>query len=232
MPTGTVLSLHRWPVKSFGGERLDVLPVDERGVPGDRAHALWQRGGKRLTARGAPGTLRWSARYDAPCDGAIPAPVVTAPDATTYRWDEPQLAERLSADLGRDVALVSDERGQQDVPRSILITVEASRRALESELGRPVDVLRFRPNLHVALDARPFAEQAWEGRRLRVGDAELELLHPCVRCSIITREPGTGASWGELLEHLTQRHDATFGIYARPLAPAAIRTGDPVELIA
>jgi uncharacterized protein len=229
--TGSVLTLHRWPVKSFAGERLSALDLDARGVPGDRAHALWLRGDKRVSARLVPGLLRWAARYDAPVDGTIPAPVLTAPDGTTHRWGAPGLEDLLSDDLGRDLALVRDEAGQQDLPNTVLVTLEATREGLEGELGRPVDLRRFRPNIHVAMDAGAFAEAGWEGRRLRVGDAELELLHPCLRCAIVARDPDTNAKSPAVLKQLVREHGAVFGINARPLAPATIHVGDPVELL-
>jgi uncharacterized protein len=231
MSRGTVLSLHRWPVKSFAGERLDALELDARGVPGDRAHALWLRGDRRVSARLVPGLLRWSARYDAPVDGTIPAPVVTAPDGMEHRWDDPGLDAVLSADLGRDLALVRDEAGQQDLPNTILVTLEATRARLEEELGEPVDLRRFRPNVHVAVDAAPFAESGWEGRRLRLGDAEVELLHPCLRCAIVARDPDTNAKSPAVLKRLVREHGAVFGINARPLGRATVRVGDPVELL-
>ena len=232
MPSGSVLSLHRWPVKSFAGERLDVLDLDARGVPGDRAHALWLKGDKRISARLVPGLLRWSARYDAPVNGTIPAPVLTAPDGATNRWGDAGLDAVLSADLGRDVALVRDEAGQQDLPNTVLVTLEPTRVALEQELGFPVDLRRFRTNIHVGLDAGAWAEAGWEGARLRVGDAELELLHPCLRCSIVARDPDTNAKSPAVLKRLIREHGAIFGINARPLGSATIRVGDPVELFA
>lgn len=231
MPIGTVSELHRWPVKSFAGETLEVVDLDARGIPGDRTHALWRRGGKRVTARGMPKVLCWSARYDAPVDGTIPLPLVTGPDGTTYRWDDDGLADTISADLGQEVALTTDEQGQQDLPKSVLVTLEPTRRLLEQELAQPVDLERFRTNIHLEVDVEPFAEIEWEGRRLRIGETELELLHPCLRCSIVTREPGTGETWGGLLKHLVRNHDSTFGINARPLGPSSIRLGDPVELL-
>jgi uncharacterized protein YcbX len=63
-----------------------------------------------------------------------------------------------------------DPAGQQDLERSVLVTTEASRRALEAALGRPVDLRRFRTNLHLELDAPAFAEERWQGGRLQVGD--------------------------------------------------------------
>lgn len=228
---GTIQSLHRWPVKSFKGEQHDELALDLRGVPGDRAHAVWLKGGKRATARLVPGLLRWAAVYDAPVNGDVPAPLVTAPDGTTYRWGDPALAPALSADLGRDVDVVADPAGMQDLPNSILVTFEATRRLVEAELDEPVDLRRFRTNVHVDGDWEPFAEATWEGRRLRIGAAEVELLHPCLRCTMVARDPDTNAKSPTVLKHLIREHAAIFGINARPVGGGTLRVGDPVTLV-
>lgn len=102
-----------------------------------------------------------------------------------------------------------------------------SLRALEATLGQPVDLRRFRTNLHLTLDVPAYAEEHWTGRRLRVGDAELELLHPCQRCVIPTRDPETQQRWPELLRRLVSERDGIFGINARPVGPARVRAGDP-----
>ena len=230
MTAGTVLSLHRWPVKSFRGEDHEALDLDARGVPGDRAHAVWLKGGKRATARLVPGLLRWSARYEQDVDGVIPPPRVTAPDGAAYAWDDERLPRALSDDLGRDVDVVHDPAGMQDLPNSILVTLEPTRRGLEAELEAPVDLRRFRTNVHLDVDAAAWAEAGWEGRTLRIGDAELELLHPCLRCSIVARDPETNAKSPAVLKRLIREHGAIFGINARPRNPARIRLGDPVTL--
>jgi uncharacterized protein len=235
---GTVVSLHRWPVKSMAGEPADALRIDSRGAGGDRAQALFDvfgRERRRLTVRQLPRMLSWSAAYpDAP--GAEldpddpPLPVLTAPDGRRFAWDDPDLARALSDDLGRDVTLARDLALMPDLPDSLLVTVEASRAGLEAELGRPVDLRRFRPNLHLRLDAPAFAEEGWAGRRVRVGEAELELLHPCERCVIPTRHPDTREKWPELLRHLAHAHETLFGINARALRPATVRVGDTVAV--
>jgi uncharacterized protein YcbX len=239
MVAGTVLSLHRWPVKSFGGEEVDALRIDRRGAGGDRAQALFAIFGgrrQRLTVRQVPRMLGWHAGYPeargAELDpDAPPLPVLTAPDGREFAWDDPALPGALRDDLGRPVDLCRDLELMPDLPDSLLITVEASRVALAAELGADVDVRRFRPNLHLRLDAPAFAEQAWEGRRLLVGDAELELLHPCERCVIPTRSPDTHEKWPQLLRHLAREHETLFGINARALAPATVRVGDAVALL-
>ncbi|HEU4657294.1 MAG TPA: MOSC N-terminal beta barrel domain-containing protein, partial [Capillimicrobium sp.] len=179
---GTVLELHRWPVKSLAGEPVDRLRVDGRGVGGDRTHAVihvHKGQPRRLTAREAPRLLAWRASYagaDVRPDEP-PAPVLTAPDGRSFGWDDEALPAALAADLGREVTLRRDVAGQQDLRDSVLITVQATLDALEAEMGQPVDLRRFRTNVHVELDAEPFAEEGWEGRRVRIGDAELEVLH-------------------------------------------------------
>ena len=110
------------------------------------------------------------------------------------------------------------------------MTLQATLEAVSAELAAPLDLRRFRTNVHVALDAAPFAEEEWEGRRLAVGDADLELLHPCLRCAIPTRDPDTQAKWALLLRHLTDNHSCRFGINARAARPSTIRVGDRVEL--
>jgi uncharacterized protein YcbX len=235
---GTVTQLHRWPVKSMGGEPVDALLVDGRGAGGDRTHALFDvhKGApRRLTARQAPRLLAWHAGYpEHPGDeldpGGPPEPTLTAPDGGQWNWSDPELPAALSQDLGREVTLHSDPAGQQDLPDSLLITIQNSLDGLAAELDTPLDLRRFRTNLHLKLDAPAFAEKAWQGRRLRVGEAELELLHPCERCAIPTRDPDTQDKWATLLRHLFARHEGLFGINARPVGAAAIRVGDPVAL--
>lgn len=234
--TGRVLSLHRYPVKSLAGERVDALRVDRRGAGGDRTHALiWAGTNRRLTARQAPRMLAWRARYDvsgADLDPAEPPlPVVTAPDGTEHAWDDPALPAALEADLGWSVVLRRDVSGQQDLDDSLLVTVQASLEAVGAALDIPPDLRRFRPNVHVELDADVFAEEGWQGRRLRVGDVVLKLIHPCERCVIPTRDPDTQARDSRVLMWLMREHRELFGINAEVPEPGVIRAGDAVALL-
>jgi uncharacterized protein YcbX len=95
----------------------------------------------------------------------------------------------------------------------------------------PVDLRRFRPNVHLESDAPAWAEHGWEGRRLRLGGGVvLELLHPCVRCAIPNRDPDTQERWPALLRHLARRHDTHFGINARVVVAGRIAVGQRAEL--
>lgn len=232
--TGRVVSLHRWPVKSFGGEQVASLAVDGRGAAGDRAHALFDEFRslpRRLTIRQVPRMVLWSAAYgdaEVPLDDP-PAPTVTSPTGTPFSWADPALPAALAEDLGRPVTLRRDPALMQDLPDSLLVTFGASHRALEEALG-PLDPRRWRTNVQVEADAEAFAESGWEGGVLEVGEARLALLHPCERCVIPTCDPDTAEKRHEILRHLHADREALFGINARPLGPAALRVGDAVRL--
>jgi uncharacterized protein len=238
--SGTVAQLWRWPVKSMAGERVQALRVDGRGAGGDRTHAvLHEHKGqiKPLTAREAPRLLAWRARYPFNLDGGLdparpPFAVVTGPDGRSFRWGDPRLRHALTADLGRPVELRRDLDGQQDLPRTLLITTQATLEALGQELHGPVDLRRFRPNLHLDLDAPAWAELDWEGCELEfAGGVRLKLLEPCERCAIPTRHPDTQIKWPYLLRHLTDMHQQFFGINARVLAGGRIAAGESVALV-
>ena len=228
--TGTVLSVWRYPVKSMSGERLDGADVDATGVVGDRAHALtYEHKGRAapMTARQAPGMLAWSAFY-----AGEPAPAgeatLRAPDGRALSWGDPELRPLLEADLGRGIGMRREPDGAlHDLPRSMLVTTEASRLALEAELGEPVDVRRFRPNVHLDLDAAAWEELVWEGGSIAfAGGVRLELLHPCVRCVIPTIDVGTRHKWPGLLRHLARAHATCFGINARVVAGGRLDAGE------
>lgn len=233
-----------WPVKSLGGgTTVSSALADGRGLAGDRAHGLVDlrpgRTGALLTARRSPGLLRWQAGYDEPVadPAAPPLPLVTDAAGTGWRWDHPGLPAALAADLEQPVGLARDPRGLQDLERSVLITTTASATELPRRYGRPLELERWRTNLHLDLPGiAPFAETGWEGRRLEVGDAAgdgvvLRLLHPCGRCAIPTRAPDGSSQDAELLRWLFAGHDGTFGINARVVVPGTMREDAPVRLL-
>jgi uncharacterized protein len=239
-PLGTVAALWRWPVKSMGGERVRALRVDGRGAGGDRTHAVYHEHkgfSKPLTAREAPRLLAWHAAYPFNQDGSLdpsdpPHATVVAPDGHRYVWGDPRLRTALADDLGREVELVRNVDGIQDLERSLLLTTAASLGALGDELDGPIDLRRFRPNIHLELDAEPWAELGWErGELVFEGGVRVRLLHPCERCAIPTRHPDTQEKWPGLLRHLTARHGMAFGVNGRVLAGGRIAIGEQVRVL-
>lgn len=230
MTLATVTSLTTWPVKSLaGGTSREAVHADEQGLAGDRRYGVRDARGV-LSARQAPRLLRWSAA-DSAGDGAG-EPLVTGPDGRTWSWSDPGLAPALSADLDRPVTLTSEPAGCQDLERSVLVTTTSSHRAVEAAFGAPLEVARWRTNLHLHGDDLPaLAEHGWEGGRLRIGEVVLRLLHPCRRCTIPTYAPGGLARTPDLLRFFSAgEHAGPFGINARVEVAGVLERGAPVEL--
>jgi uncharacterized protein YcbX len=97
----------RYPMKSLGGEWPDGCPMDLAGFLGDRGWAVRDDvAGETCGARHLPPLLQCSARYrEPPGDGSLPHIGITLPDGTHVGSDAPDATARLSALLGRAVAL-------------------------------------------------------------------------------------------------------------------------------
>ena len=95
------------------------------------------------------------------------------------------------------------------------------------------DARRFRPNIVVALDDGDgeFPEQRWIGRRLRLGDVELEVTAPCPRCVMVTRDFADLPADRQVLRTIVREADQNLGVYAHVTAPGDLRTDAPVELL-
>jgi uncharacterized protein len=111
----------------------------------------------------------------------------------------------------------------------------ASLGALGEVLGvEAVDGRRFRMNFGVdGLDAHE--EDAWIGRRIRVGDAVVIPHGNVGRCVITTQNPDTAVSDLDTLKglaayrrELETTEPLPFGVHAAVATPGRVRVGDPV----
>jgi hypothetical protein len=114
----------------------------------------------------------------------------------------------------------------------ILLTSEESLSDLNSRLGAPVPMNRFRPNI-VVKGGEPFAEDTW--KRIRIGDVELAIVKPCARCVVTTIDKETLAQSKEPLKTLGKYHrhalGAIFGQNVIPLNEGSIRLGMNIEVL-
>jgi uncharacterized protein len=110
----TVTELWRFPVKSMGGQRVDEVRIDSRGLHADRLWAVRDlENAMTASARRIPALLGCSARYvdgepgpDAG-PGNVPGVVITFPDGSEMSSAESDVGQRLSELAGRDVSLVA-----------------------------------------------------------------------------------------------------------------------------
>jgi uncharacterized protein len=307
MIVGTVSALHRFPVKSLGGESLAAALFTERGVLGDRCFALRdERIGELRSARKWPELMRGAARYlEEPRADFTPPVEITLPDGTITRSDAPDVSAVLSRWLASEATLcplrpASDlEHYRRAVPGAGLATALAKsswlRKAvarvatigpsgaeMRDEFGRlpgeplpdmsvfpaeiyefvsppgtyfdafPIhlltsasldamrvkhpagdwDVRRFRPNVLVQTSPAlaGLIENTWEGKRLRLGDAELTCTVATPRCSMPTQPQAELAKDPQILRTIVREAGQSLGVYARVSRPGQVRVGDPITL--
>jgi uncharacterized protein YcbX len=216
-----VVELWRYPVKSMAGERLDACTITGNGLEGDRRWALIDgtpnRAGKFLTIRQHEHLLRYRPRLK---DGEVE---VEVPDGSVMTAG-PGLVERLELETSRPLAL-SDDAGANFDDSHVLIINLASIELFALEAGMNLDRRRFRANLYVD-GLEPEEEVGWVGRRIRAGDAELDVVKRDERCVVITRDPDTTVATPELLRLLTERHDQCMGVYCSVVRPGRVAVGD------
>jgi uncharacterized protein YcbX len=108
----------------------------------------------------------------------------------------------------------------------------ASVDALAQEVGRSLDPLRFRANLHIE-GLRAWDEFSLVGTMLRFGSLEFEVIKRIDRCAAIDVVPGQGVRDTALvadMERAFRHHDC--GIYARIVARGELRVGDDLTVSA
>ena len=191
MDLGTVVSCRRYPVKSLQGLEVDTLSVGSDVIQGDRQWALIDT---------ASGQVLSAKRVALLLMGRADDEMITLPDGTRIRLDDPRAPEQLSEWLERDVVLTSTSELVEGVELSYDMTFDPPDDSAEYyEIPVPAgtfldlapvhlvttatlsgcaelrpdldwDVRRFRPNLVLDVPGEVFVEDAWSGRHLRIGD--------------------------------------------------------------
>jgi uncharacterized protein YcbX len=91
-----------------------------------------------------------------------------------------------------------------------------------------IDVRRFRPSMVIDTGhERGHPELDWQGRRARVGTAEIEFAGRCPRCVMVTREISAEIPADRrVLRHIVHDLGQDVGQYARIVTPGKATVGD------
>jgi uncharacterized protein YcbX len=250
--SGRIAALYRHPVKGFTPERLDAATLEARAAfPCDRLYAV-ENGpsgfdGERpaflpktkfTVLASIPALARARTRYDE-ATGVIRVEAEGQPALAADLTGEPGRAA-FAAWLERFID-VQDRRGSlrvlqargahrfmDDQAGAVSLLNLASVRDLETRLGRPVDPLRFRANIHVEGWA-PWAELGLDpGAEIRLGEARAAVVKPIVRCAATHVDPATGERDIDLVPALHQHYGRLVcGVYLQVAWGGTIRAGDP-----
>lgn len=121
-----------------------------------------------------------------------------------------------------------------------LLANEESLKRVGEEVGKELEMSRFRPNVVIGGEVEPFDEDSW--KRLAVGEkVEFELADGCVRCKVVTVDPATGQFGSDNQPTEALKRIRSFGktvVFGRNMAPtknsrgkADISIGDAVQIV-
>jgi len=235
---GHVEAIFRYPVKSMGGERLEIANLGWHGLDGDRRLAFRRiddRGGfPWLTAGKLPDLLLFAPhRREDDSEGDLPTHVRT-PDGE----EMPVFGEALATEVGRrcgaPVQMMQLKHGIFD-EASISVIASDTVREIGRLAGRSMDVRRFRPNVVVRLPrSAPFQEDEWVGGVLSFGEGDdapaIAVTMRDVRCSMVNLDPDSASSAPEVLKAVVRANQNNAGIYGAVTRIGRVSVGQRVFL--
>lgn len=259
---GTVESLWRYPVKSMRGIEMPEVFMGFSGIYGDRCYAFKSSAARKgfpyLNASVQRQMLLYGPQFRYPERASKPLNLAEAesiePGVTYANGDSEDMAvdvvtpsgEIISIDdpaliklLGEGIAekhqleLVRSDRALTDCRPVSLISLQTIRQ-IDSEFEIPIDKRRFRANLYFSFASENdgFAEDAFVGRRLRIGSkATIMVLERDPRCKMISLDPDTGEHNPEVFRKVFQAHGNLAGVYCAVLVEGLLKKGDTVELV-
>lgn len=256
-----VHSLYVYPVKSLAGIQVSSFHIDEFGPAGDRRWMIVDAERQFVTQRSNPELARIETRLEAgrvivAIPGAGEFPLVAGDDECRVRvwqdWakaiyggkDASEALSRYCGETFRFVFMPDESFRRVDASRvteyrrvsfadgfPFLITNLASLDELNSRLGTPVEMRRFRPNI-VVEGAAPWDEDRWPA--VSIDNITFSLVKPCSRCVVTTVDPDRGVKAPDLqpLRELGSYRRTTdgviFGMNAVHESNGVVRVGSPV----
>jgi len=224
-----IAEIRRYPVKSMGGESVESVDLDPRGLVGDRWFCVVDAEGKLASGKNSQRFRRYDAIFDYTASMVDDQAQVVGPSGSWLTGD-PELDRVLSEHLGAEVR-VQRETGRpfQDAGEVSLVGT-ASLDWCREHLAVDGDRRRVRPNL-VVRTSEPFVEEGWGGERIRVGGVELTMVECIERCRMVDiAQEGLAAQPG-WLKALGRERDLNLGVYADVARVGGIALGDPVEVL-
>jgi uncharacterized protein YcbX len=235
---GHVEAIFRYPVKSMGGERLEVAELGWHGLEGDRRLAF-----RRTEDRSGFPWLSASKLSDlvlfAPCrreDGAqgdLPTHIRT-PDGEEMAVFGEELAAEVGRRYGAPVEMMHMKHGIFD-DASISVIASDTVREIGRLAGQSPDARRFRPNVVVRLlRSVPFQEDEWLGGVLSFGEGDeapaISVTMHDVRCSMVNLDPDSASPAPEVLKAVVRANQNNAGIYGTVTRIGRLAVGQNVLL--
>jgi uncharacterized protein YcbX len=124
------------------------------------------------------------------------------------------------------------QRPYFDASPLLLLSEQSVAAIAKAAVDSEIDVRRFRPSLVIdAPGAGEFPEQAWLGRRLRIGETILAVTMACSRCVMTTHGFADLPEDPRIMRKLVSEAEGDLGVYALVERGGAVTVGDSVELL-
>ena len=233
---GRVEALFRYPVKSMGGERLEVANLGWHGLDGDRRLAFRRTDDRSgfpwLTASKVPELILYAPQRQGAAAGANLPTHVRTPQGEELAVFSGELATEVSGRLGSPVEMTYLDRGIFD-EASISVIASATVDEVGKLAARAPEVRRFRPNILIAsLRALPFEEDEWVGGVLSFGEgndaATIAIVNRDERCSMVNYDPDSARPDPEVLKAIVRVRDNKVGVYGTVTRRGRLTVGQPV----
>ncbi len=233
-----VEAIFRYPVKSMGGEPLEVAELGWHGLEGDRRLAFRRidnrSGFPWLSASKLPDLLLFAPqRREGDAQGDLPTHV-----RTPGGQEMPIFGEDLATEIGRrhgaPVQMMQLKHGIFD-EASLSVIASDTVREIGRLAGRSPDVRRFRPNVLVRLlRPVPFQEDEWVGGVLSFGEGEdapaITVTMRDARCSMVNFDPDSAVPAPEVLKAVVRANGNNAGIYGTVTRIGRLAVGQPIFL--
>ena len=235
---GQIKAIFRYPVKSMAGFPLDRVDLGWHGLNGDRRFAfrrLVDQGGfPWLSASRVPQLLLYRPIGEAETDKDLPTHVRTPGGAELELFSD-ELQNEISQRHGSRVQLMQLKHGMFDEAPVSIINL-GTIRGVEREAGRPLDILRFRPNILIeSKDVEPFSEDQWVGKTLRFGSDDdgpaVSITLRDLRCVMINLDPETAEADTRVMKAAIHLNANYAGVYATVIHTGELQIGQKVYLV-
>ncbi len=259
----TVKEIHIYPIKSLGGISLTQSEVLEEGLKYDRQWMLVDKDGQFLTQRQNADLAKFKCEIrddQLLINYGLDKTQFSLHQATenikrVQVWSsklkapevDPLISEWFSDHLGTEATLVAKTSISKRPKRlfvppyktslgfsdgyPILLLGTASMHALNQRCPEEIPADRFRANIYLDTET-PHIED--EKISFKLGTAQLKVIKPCARCTVITIDQTNGKKGKEPLKTLAgyrlKRKKIWFGANAICLKAGQISMGDKVQL--
>lgn len=236
MELGRIRAIFRYPVKSMAGEVLDIARLGWHGIEGDRRFAFRRLADKSgfpwLTASKLPQLLLYKPfRLDSKALEPLPTHVRT-PGGNEFELHSKELREEISTWYGSDLELMNLKHGIFDEACLSVISL-GTVSSVERELGRNIDLRRFRPNIVIeTVSGKPFEEDGWVGQTLLFGEGNLGVAVKVIlrdeRCVMVNFDPDTAERDSNVMKTVVRMNENCAGIYGAVVREGELRVGQVV----